>query len=53
MREGPQLSPLMDVSAISWLPATADLANLAPVFETIRKVRAALPPQIALLANGS
>jgi uroporphyrinogen decarboxylase len=47
--EGPQLSPLMDASAISRLPDTVDLASLAPVFETIRKVRAALPPQIALL----
>jgi uroporphyrinogen decarboxylase len=47
--EGPQLSPLMDVGAISRLPDTADLANLAPVFETIRKVRAELPPQIPLL----
>jgi uroporphyrinogen decarboxylase len=47
--EGPQLSPPMDVGEISRLPDTADLANLAPVFETIRQVRAALPPQIALL----
>jgi uroporphyrinogen decarboxylase len=47
--EGPQLSPLMDVTEIMRLPRQIDLTLIAPIFETIRLVRAALPPQLALL----
>jgi uroporphyrinogen decarboxylase len=47
--EGPQLSPVMDVGKISRLPGRIDLEPLAPVFETIRLVRAELPPETALL----
>jgi uroporphyrinogen decarboxylase len=47
--EGPQLSPLMDVGEISRLPRKLDLDVLAPIFETIRLVRKALPAHIALL----
>jgi uroporphyrinogen decarboxylase len=47
--EGPQLSPVMDVGKILRLPARIDLEPLAPVFETIRLVRAELPRETALL----
>jgi uroporphyrinogen decarboxylase len=47
--EGPQLSPVMDVGRISKLPGRIDLEPLAPVFETIRLVRAELPRETALL----
>jgi uroporphyrinogen decarboxylase len=47
--EGPQLVPLMDVGEIGRLPPKVDLALLAPVFEAIRLVRAALPSHVALL----
>ena len=47
--EGPQLSPLMTPHEISRLPKKLDVDVLAPIFETIRLVRKALPPQIALL----
>jgi uroporphyrinogen decarboxylase len=47
--EGPQLSPLMDTSAIEHLPRAIDLDRIRPVFETIRLVRDALPKTIALL----
>ncbi len=47
--EGPQLSPLMEVGEIGRLPSKIDLGLLAPIFETIRLVRAALPSNIALL----
>jgi uroporphyrinogen decarboxylase len=47
--EGPQLSPLMDSSAIGRLPQAIDLNHIRPIFETIRLVRNALPNSIALL----
>jgi len=47
--EGPQLSPLMDHDAILRLPRQLDLNALAPIFETIRLVRKALPSSVALL----
>jgi uroporphyrinogen decarboxylase len=47
--EGPQLFPLMNAGEIGRLPSKIDLAVLAPVFETVRVVRAALPKEIALL----
>jgi uroporphyrinogen decarboxylase len=47
--EGPQLWPMMDVEHIARLPGSVDLGTLAPVFETIRLVRAELPRETALL----
>jgi uroporphyrinogen decarboxylase len=47
--EGPQLRPVMGVDEISRLPRSIDLETLAPVFETIRLVRAELPRETALL----
>jgi uroporphyrinogen decarboxylase len=48
--EGPRLSPLIgSAEAMRKLAAGIDMNLLAPVFETIARVRAELPPQVALL----
>ena len=47
--EGPQLSPCIDAGNLSLLAATIDLGVLAPVFETIRRVRRELPAGVAFL----
>ena len=47
--EGPQLSPVIGADNFGVLRAEIDLGVLAPVFETIGLVRAALPRQTALL----
>src|SRR5215813_5042748 len=47
--EGPRLAPMMEPNAISRLAERIDRNALAPVFETIRRVRAALAPEVALL----
>jgi uroporphyrinogen decarboxylase len=45
--EGPRLSPrLAEESLDSLIP---DLSRLEPIYDTVRKVRAALPPQTTLL----
>jgi uroporphyrinogen decarboxylase len=49
-REGPRLSPQIVSSAdLSALAEEVDMNVLAPVFETIRRVRAELPARTALL----
>jgi uroporphyrinogen decarboxylase len=47
--EGPRLEPLDDPAAIGKLAAHADDAVLAPIYETIRLVKAALPPAVTFL----
>jgi uroporphyrinogen decarboxylase len=47
--EGPALSPTIDAKTIALLKPRIDRAALAPVFETIGRVRDALPPHVALL----
>ena len=47
--EGPQLDPLDDPAAISALRDRVDDAILAPIYETIALVKAALPSNVALL----
>jgi uroporphyrinogen decarboxylase len=47
--EGPRLSPLSDPAMVATLPPAADDAVLAPIYETIRLVKAALPPQVTFL----
>jgi uroporphyrinogen decarboxylase len=47
--EGPLLAPSMDAAGIAGLNRKVDLARLEPVFATVRKVRGALAPQVALL----
>lgn len=47
--EGPLLAPMMDPHEIAALRATIDDAVLAPVFATIRRVRAELAADVALL----
>jgi len=47
--EGPLLAPVMDAAEIARLKRSIDLANVAPVFETIRRVRLSLSPNVALL----
>jgi uroporphyrinogen decarboxylase len=47
--EGPRLDALKEPSAIERLQPDIDHAKLAPVYETIVRVKAELPPAIALL----
>jgi uroporphyrinogen decarboxylase len=46
---GPKLEPQRDLAAIDKLRTTLDLEHLAPVYETIRLVRASLPAGIPLI----
>jgi uroporphyrinogen decarboxylase len=48
--EGPRLSPaLADAAMLNKLASVIDIHALAPVFDTIRRVRAELPSGVALL----
>jgi uroporphyrinogen decarboxylase len=47
--EGPRLDPLDTPEKISGLNRQADFGKLHPVFEALRRVRAALDPNIALI----
>jgi uroporphyrinogen decarboxylase len=47
--EGPQLDPIADRQALMRLRLELDHALLAPVYETIRRVKASLAPEVALL----
>jgi uroporphyrinogen decarboxylase len=47
--EGPRLDALKEPSAIERLQAEIDQAKLAPVYETIERVKSELPPSVALL----
>jgi uroporphyrinogen decarboxylase len=47
--EGPKLEPVLTNEDFAKLNATLDLNRLAPVFETIERVAAALPDETALI----
>ncbi len=47
--EGPRLEPLADGSAIARLVGQLDQQMLAPIYETIERVKLALSPEVALL----
>jgi uroporphyrinogen decarboxylase len=47
--EGPVLEPVSSRADLARLDPTAVEARVAPVFETVRRVRAALPPGAALI----
>ena len=47
--EGPRLEPLDDAAKLGTLAASADDKVFAPVYEAVRRVRAALPAGVALL----
>lgn len=47
--EGPRLESITDVSGLHKLKTDIDLDHLAPVFETVANVRAALPGSVALI----
>jgi uroporphyrinogen decarboxylase len=47
--EGPRLDPLADPAAVARLPKQADAEKLAPIYETVRRVKAELPPRTALI----
>src|SRR6478736_2211146 len=47
--EGPRLEPLDDAAKLGTLAREADESVFAPVYEAVRRVKAALPPQVALL----
>src|SRR3954463_270551 len=50
--EGPQLDPIADRQALMRLRLELDHGVLAPVYETIRRVKASLAPDVALLGFG-
>ena len=45
----PQLDPISDAAGLAALANEVDQNILAPVYETVREVKAALPPDVALL----
>lgn len=47
--EGPRLAPLRDRAALERLSAGRLHEHLAPVYEAVRRLAAALPPQVALI----
>jgi uroporphyrinogen decarboxylase len=47
--EGPRLDPLDTPAKIAALARQADFTKLEPVFEALRRVRAALAPEVALI----
>src|SRR5262245_46759108 len=47
--EGPQLDPLDDPKAVASLCSDIDQSRLAPIYETITLVKAALPPSVTFL----
>jgi uroporphyrinogen decarboxylase len=47
--EGPRLEPLNDAQVLLSLRGEADAAVLAPIYETVRRVKAALPAETALI----
>jgi uroporphyrinogen decarboxylase len=47
--EGPRLEPLVTPEGAPFLRDRIDMAHLAPVLETVRRVRTALPPEKALI----
>src|SRR5215831_16129826 len=47
--EGPRLEPMPDVTALKSLRRQIDQDRLAPVYETVRRVKAALKPQTTLI----
>jgi uroporphyrinogen decarboxylase len=47
--EGPKLEPILSREAFVKLADEIDLPRLAPVFETIERVKAELPPEVALI----
>ncbi len=47
--EGPQLEALSEPSMLRRLPTALDHAALAPIYETIARVKRDLPPAVALL----
>jgi uroporphyrinogen decarboxylase len=47
--EGPQLAPIADRDGLARLKTEVDQQALAPIYETIRRVKASLDPGVALL----
>jgi uroporphyrinogen decarboxylase len=47
--EGPRLNPLPDAAALNGVRREADQAVLAPVYETVRRVKAQLPDGVTLI----
>lgn len=47
--EGPRLEPLDDAAKLGTLAEHADDTVFAPVYEAVRRVKSALPPNVALL----
>jgi uroporphyrinogen decarboxylase len=47
--EGPRLEPVIDTASLAGLKQQVDQARLAPVYETIRRVRRDLPQTVVLL----
>ena len=46
---GPRLAPIKDATDLGQLREVIDLEHLGPVFETIERVKASLPPEVAFI----
>lgn len=47
--EGPRLEPMPDAATLKSLQRKVDQERLAPIYETVRRVKAALAPQTSLI----
>ncbi|RMD90229.1 MAG: uroporphyrinogen decarboxylase [Alphaproteobacteria bacterium] len=47
--EGPRLEPIADRKALARLVSSRAEETLQPIYETVRRVKAALPPKVALI----
>ncbi len=47
--EGPRLDPIVDAERLARLRDEPDWAKLAPVFETLDRLKTALPPEVTLI----
>jgi uroporphyrinogen decarboxylase len=47
--EGPVLPPVVGAAGLAALASSVDLERLAPVFETLRRLRQDLPPEVTLI----
>jgi uroporphyrinogen decarboxylase len=47
--EGPKLDPIRDASALHKLSKDIDLSRLAPIYETVERVKESLPAETALI----
>lgn len=50
--EGPRLTPIRDRGGLAALDPSRQRGHLSPVYEAVRRLRAELPPEVALIGFG-